>query len=199
MIRNLLLAAVFAPMLALALPQGAVAKEYKIDPDHTSASFKVKHMMVTWVRGDFESGVNGTVRFDPDDLASFHTDVTIDVATIDTRSKKRDTHLRSADFFGAKKNPQMTFVSREVQNITDDGFQLVGDMTIRGTTREVVLDVEGPIGPVKHPMGATVYGFQGTTVINRTDFGLTWNMALKDGGMVVGEEVHINIDLELKK
>jgi len=199
MIRNLLLALVIAPMLGLSLPQVASAKDYKIDPAHTSASFKVKHMMVTWVRGEFEDGVAGTVRFDPDDLSSFHADVSIDVGSIDTRNDKRDTHLRSADFFDAKKNGDMTFVSKEVRNITDGHFQLVGDLTLRGTTREVVLDVEGPVGPVKHPMGSTVYGFTGTTEINRTDYGLNWNMPLEDGGMVVGEEVHIIIDLELKK
>ncbi len=197
MIRNTLLAALAAPLLALAVPQPAAAADYQIDATHTSASFKVKHMMVSWVRGDFDGGVQGTIAFDPADVEAFAADVAIDVATIDTREDKRDAHLKSADFFDVENHPQMTFKSTEVRNVTDGSFQLAGDLTIRGKTLPVVIDVEGPIGPFQHPMGGTVYGFHGTTTVDRTAFGLEWNVPVDGGGWLVGKEVQIDLDLEL--
>ncbi len=189
-----------APMalaLVLAVPPTAGAATFKIDDSHTRVGFKARHMMVSWVQGDFTE-FDGSVDFDPDDLESFAVDVTIAIDSIDTRNEKRDKHLRSSDFFSAKKYPEMTFVSTEVRDVTDDGFDLVGDLTLRGVTNEVVLHVSGPTPPMRNPMGVVVYGFHAETTIDRTAWGVDWNMPIK-GGVVVSEEVVITIDMELMK
>ncbi len=186
---------VLAAGLVFLFPGNAQAGKYKIDSAHTSVHFKVKHMMVAWTRGEFTE-VSGTIDLDREALASSSAEIVIEIDSIDTDNGKRDTHLKSGDFFAAKKHPQMTFVSTGIENIEEDGFQMVGELTIRGVTREVALDVDGPYGPVRNPMGQWVTGFHAETVIDRTEFGLDWNMPV-DSGAVVGDDVHIEIDIEL--
>ncbi len=170
---------------------------WTIDSSHTEAGFAVKHLMISTVRGRFGS-VGGRVSFDPSDLSTGSADVTIDATSIDTRDAKRDEHLQSADFFETGKFPTLTFKSRRVQAVTGDTFQLVGDLTIKGITREVVLDAESH-GLQNDPWGGERAGFSARTHINRKDFGLVWNVALETGGIVVGEDVKITLDVELVK
>ena len=170
---------------------------FAIDPIHTEAGFAVKHLMISTVRGRF-GDVKGQVVFDPSDLTTGSVDVTIATATIDTRDAQRDAHLRSADFFDVEQFPVMTFTSRRIQQGKGEAFQVVGDLTIKGVTREVVLDAENH-GLQKDPWGGERAGFSAKTVINRKDFGLGWNVALETGGILVGEDVKINLDIELIK
>jgi polyisoprenoid-binding protein YceI len=196
--RILMTAMLVLPMLALSVPAIAGADTYMIDGAHTAVNFKVKHMMVSWVRGKL-GDTSGTVQYDPANPEATVVDVTIDVSSIDTRNGKRDDHLRSADFFDAEAHPNARFTSKRVVRGSSGGLELVGDLTIRGVTREVVLKVDEPSAPMMHPMGGTVVGFHATTVIDREDFGLTWNMALETGGLLVGNEVHLEIDAEITK
>lgn len=170
---------------------------WTIDPTHTEAGFAVKHLMISTVRGRF-GDVQGHVTFDPADLSTGSAEVTINATSIDTREPQRDTHLRSADFFDVEQFPTLTFKSRRVQGLKGENFQLVGDLTIKGITREVSLDVESH-GLQKDPWGGERAGFTAKTAINRKDFGLVWNVALETGGIVVGEDVKITLDLELIK
>ncbi len=176
----------------------AHAAPWTIDAAHTSAGFKVRHMMVSWVRGEFGE-VTGTIDFDPAHVEASKADVTIDIATVDTRNTKRDEHLRSADFFDAPTFPKMTFKSKKVANITKAGFDLVGDLTIRGISKEVTLKVDGPSAEFKNPWGKTVRGFSASTTINRHDWKVSWNKSLDGGGIVVGDEVQIEIAIELNQ
>lgn len=171
------------------------ATTWTIDASHSEVGFSVKHLMISTVRGRF-AGVAGTVTYTPGDFASASADITIDAATIDTREEKRDAHLRSADFFDVEKFPTLTFKSRRVQGASAEAFQLVGDLTIRDVTREVVLDVAFE-GTQKDPWGNTKAGFTATTRISRTDFGLTWNAALETGGVLVGDDIKIGLDVQL--
>ena len=196
--RPLHLFTAFALALALAPPQRAAAATWEIDPSHTTASFKVRHMMVTWVRGEF-ARVSGKVEYEATRVAEARADITLDASTIDTREQKRDDHLRSPDFLDAAKFPTLTFRSKAVRAVQDGTFELVGDLTIRGVTREVVLKVEGPSKEYKDPWGNTKVGASATTVINRHDFGASWNKAIEMGGVLVGDEVHITIEVELKR
>jgi polyisoprenoid-binding protein YceI len=196
--RFLMTAMLVLPMVALSVPSIASGDTYMIDGAHTAVNFKVKHMMVSWVRGKF-GDTTGTVQYDPANPEATVVDVTIDVSSIDTRNGKRDDHLRSADFFDVENNPQARFTSKRVIRKTNGDLELIGDLTIRGTTREVALAVDAPSAPMMHPMGGTVVGFHATTVIDRQDFGLTWNMALETGGLMVGNEVHLEIDAEIMK
>lgn len=171
---------------------------YKIDPAHSVADFKVRHLMVSNVRGEF-SGVSGAVQFDDQNPANSKVDATIDVNTIQTREPQRDTHLKSADFFDVEKFPHITFVSKKVVKTGDEEHKVTGDLTIHGVTREVVLEVEGPTPEVKDPWGSVKSGASAKTKINRKDFGLVWNVALETGGVLVGEDVQIHLDLELTR
>jgi len=166
-----------------------------IDNAHSQVGFAVKHLMISTVRGRFGS-VSGTVEFPEGAFEDARADVTIDAASIDTREEKRDAHLRSADFFDVEKFPTLTFKSRRVQAINGDTFQLLGDLTIKGITREVALDVEVD-GFQKDPWGGQRAGFSATTSVNRKDFGLTWNQALETGGLLVGDEIKISLDVQL--
>ena len=197
--RRILMTGLFIlPLLAVSIPTASSADTYMIDAAHTAVNFKVKHMAVSWVRGKF-GDTSGTVQYDPNNLRDTVVDVTIDVSSIDTRNGKRDDHLRSADFLDAENHPQATFRSKRIK-VKDNGeLALVGDLTIRGVTREVVLDVDRPSPPMMHPMGGTVVGFHASTVIDRADYGLTWNMALETGGLMVGNEVHLEIDAEIMR
>lgn len=187
---------VFAwPLLSFALAAPVSAATWQIDSSHSSAHFAVRHMMVSNVRGEF-SGIRGTVEYDPADPSKAKVDVTIDATTVNTREAKRDAHLRNADFFDVEKHPTMSFRSKRVEPAGPGKLKVVGDLTLRGTTREVVLDVEGPAAPVTM-RGMQRTGASATTKIQRKDFGLTWNRAIETGGMVVGDEVTITIDIEL--
>ena len=168
---------------------------WTIDNAHSEVGFAVKHLMISTVRGRFGK-VSGQVEFPEGNYGDGRADITIDAASIDTREDKRDAHLRSADFFDVEKFPELTFKSRRVQAISGDTFQLVGDLTIKGITREVVLDVEVE-GFQKDPWGNRKAGFSATTRVNRKDFGLTWNQALETGGLLVGDEIKISLDVQL--
>jgi polyisoprenoid-binding protein YceI len=176
----------------------ALAGEWTIDASHSAVHFQVRHMMVATVRGRF-GAVSGRARIGPGgDLASATVEAEIDATSIDTRDAKRDEHLRSADFFDVANHPKLSFRSTRIEAGADGSFQLHGDLTIRGTTKPVVLDVaEGVQGPLKNPWGMTVVGASATTKINRKDFGLNWNAALEAGGFLVGDDVKITIDVEL--
>jgi polyisoprenoid-binding protein YceI len=175
----------------------ATRTTWTVDASHTEAGFAVKHLMISTVRGRF-ADVQGEVAFDPSDLSTGSASVTINVASIDTKEAQRDAHLRSADFFEVEKFPTLTFTSTKVQNVKGETFQLVGNLTIKDVTREVVLTVESH-GLQKDPWGGERAGFSATTAINREDFGLTWNAALETGGVLVGKDVKITLDVELIK
>jgi polyisoprenoid-binding protein YceI len=167
---------------------------YQIDPAHTSAHFSIRHMMISNVRGEF-SKVSGTVVFDAENPANSMADATIEVASINTREPQRDAHLKSPDFFDAEKFPLISFHGKEVSEHGGE-WKLKGDLTIHGVTREITLDVEGPTPEHKDPWGNLRIGATATGKLNRKDFGLTWNAALEAGGVLVGEEVKLTIDLE---
>jgi polyisoprenoid-binding protein YceI len=154
--------------------------------------------MVSNVRGEF-SGISGTVQFDPENPAESKIEAKIDVATIQTRDAQRDAHLKSADFFEAEKYPEITFVSKSVKKTGDEEYEVTGDLTIKGVTKQVKLEVEGPAPEAKDPWGNVKTGASAKTKVNRKDFGLTWNVALETGGVLVGEDVQIHLDLELTK
>lgn len=183
-----------ATAIAFAVPGTALASEYTIDPAHSNAMFSVKHMMVTTVRGEFEK-VTGTLNLNEKDISKSTVNATIDASTIDTDEKKRDDHLRSPDFFDVQKYPTITFKSTKVQK-AKGGLKVTGDLTIRDVTRPVVLEVEPLSKPMKDPMGNIKLGTTATTTIKREDFGLKWNRALESGGVLVGNDVKITLDLE---
>jgi len=170
---------------------------WNFDPNHTSAEFSARHMMVTTVRGKFEK-LSGTLNFDPANPEQASVEVTIDASSLNTGVTDRDNHLRSADFFDAAKFPTITFKSTRVENAGNGRLRVTGNLTIKGVTKSVVLEVEGPSAPVKFG-NATKSGLTATTRINRKDFGLTWNRVLETGGLAVGEEVKITLELELNK
>jgi len=175
----------------------ATRTTWNIDASHSQVEFAVKHMMIATVRGRF-ADVKGTVVTDDSDLAKAEVDVVIDVNSIDTREAKRDAHLKSADFFDAETFPRITFKSTGVTGARGDQFKLVGNLTIHGVTREVTLDVTSE-GRAKDPWGGERAGYSAQTRVNRKDFGLTWNQALETGGLLVGDEIKIALDLELVK
>lgn len=168
---------------------------YTIDPAHSTAEFKVRHLMVANVKGHF-SGITGTVVFDPGAPENARVEATIDTKTIHTRDEQRDTHLRSADFLDVEKFPAITFVSKKITG-SDGEWKVTGDLSIHGVTKEVTLDVEGPAPEAKDPWGNVKSGATATTKISRKDFGMVFNMALETGGVMVGDEVTITLELEL--
>jgi len=168
---------------------------WNIDGSHSTAEFTVRHLMITNVRGRFGT-LSGTVDFDLEKPEASQIDVTIDATSVDTRDEKRDAHLRSPDFFDVEKFPTLTFKSKSVKK-GGEGFLATGDLTIHGVTKEVVLDVEAPSSPNKDPWGNTRIGTSATAKINRKDFGLNWNAALEAGGVLVGEQVKISIEVSL--
>ena len=168
---------------------------YEIDPAHSGALFKVRHMMISNIRGEF-TRISGTVVLDLDHPVGSSIDVTIDAASINTHEEKRDEHLRSADFFDVAKFPSITFKSNEIV-ATDEGYEVVGDLTIHGITRKENLRVDDLTPEAKDPWGGFRRGAMATTKIDRKDFGLNWNTALEAGGFLVGDEVSINIDVQL--
>lgn len=175
----------------------AASSLWNIDPGHTHVGFSVKHMMVSNVRGEF-SGVKGTIMLD-DDVTKSKVDVTVDMATVDTREPKRDDHLKSPDFFDVAKFPTMTFKSKSLKAAGADKLTMTGDLTMHGVTKEVTFEVSGFGNEIKDPWGNTRRGATATAQINRKDFGLTWNKAMDKGGVVVGEAVTIQLEVELLK
>lgn len=169
---------------------------WQLDPAHTLVEFSVKHMMFTTVKGRF-TGVSGSIRDVADDPAQSAVEATIEASTITTGDEQRDTHLRSGDFLDVENHPQITFRSRRIEG-TKERFKVIGDLTIRGTTREVVLDTTFN-GVGKNPWGKTVAGFTAETEINRKDFGLTWNVALEAGGVLVGDRLKVTIEAQAVK
>ena len=170
---------------------------WKIDPAHSSAQFVIRHMMITNVRGGF-SGLQGTVVYDPADLNASSVDVTIDPNSLSTGDATRDTHVKSADFLDVEKYPTITFKSKKITK-DGDGLKVIGDLTIHGVTKEVVLNVEGPTEEQKDPYGNIRVGGSATTKIKRSDFGLKWNAALETGGIMLGDELKIELDVSLIK
>ncbi len=168
---------------------------WAIDPAHAELGFAVRHLMLSTVRGRF-GAVNGTITVDENDPTSAKVDVTIDVTSIDTRQEMRDNHLRSADFFDAANHATMHFVSKRIDGDVTKTFRLIGDLTIRGTTREITLDATFE-GRTTDPWGNDRAGFSATGKLNRRDFGLNWNQALETGGVVVGDEVKLTLDVEV--
>jgi polyisoprenoid-binding protein YceI len=170
--------------------------QWQIDPAHSAAHFSVRHLMISNVRGEFTK-VSGNAVLDPSEPAKSTVEVSIDTSSIDTRELQRDEHLRSADFFDVANHPTITFREKKITPAGKDRFKVAGDLTIRGTTREVTFDVEGPVPPVKDPWGNIRTGVSATAKINRKDFGLVWNALTEAGGMVVGDEVSLTFEAEL--
>jgi polyisoprenoid-binding protein YceI len=171
---------------------------WNIDPVHSVAEFKVKHMMISNVKGQF-TALQGTLTHSEKSVTESHVEVTIDAASVNTRDPQRDAHLKSADFFDVEKFPTLTFKSTRISQVGDGELSVAGDLTLHGVTRPVVFTVEGPTAPGKDPWGNTRMGASATTKINRKDFGLTWNAALETGGILVGEEVTITLDVQFIK
>jgi polyisoprenoid-binding protein YceI len=180
-----------------ALPQTSITT-WNIDPAHSIAEFKVKHMMIANVKGQFPK-VSGALFLDESDLTNSRVEASIEAASIHTRDEQRDAHLKSADFFDVKKFPTLHFKSKRISIVRDGELEIEGDLTIRGVTGNVRFAVEGPTPPTKDPWGNTRVAISATTKINRKDFGLTWNAALETGGILVGDEVTITLDVEFVK
>jgi polyisoprenoid-binding protein YceI len=186
-------------MSTLATPQIATTTTtWNIDPVHSTAEFKVKHMMISNVKGQF-TGVKGTLTLDESKVINSRVEASIDAASINTHEAQRDAHLKSADFFDVEKFPTLSFKSTRITRASDGDLAVAGDLTIHGVTRSVVFTVEGPTAPGKDPWGNTRVGLTATTKINRKDFGLTWNAALETGGILVGDDVTITLEVEFVK
>jgi polyisoprenoid-binding protein YceI len=188
-------------MSTLATPQASTASTtttWNIDPTHSVAEFKVKHMMISNVKGQFAK-VSGTLRLDESDLTNSSVEAQIDASSIGTRDEQRDAHLKSADFLHVEKFPSLSFKSTRVKTVGEGELEVEGDLSIRGVTRKVTFKVEGPTSPAKDPWGNTRIAVSATTKINRKDFGLTWNTALETGGILVGDDVNITLDVEFVK
>jgi polyisoprenoid-binding protein YceI len=171
---------------------------YQIDPAHTKAHFVVRHMMITNVRGAF-SNVTGTVVYDSGNPGSSSIDVSIDVGTIETHEPQRNAHLKSPDFLDAEKFPAISFKSKTIEDAGEGELKVTGDLSIHGVSKEVVLKVEGPTPEGKDPWGNLRIGASATARIKRSDFGLTWNAALETGGVLVGDDVKIELEVSLIK
>jgi len=170
---------------------------WKIDNAHSLVEFSVRHMMISTVRGRFER-FSGTVEFNENDPAASSVDVQIEAASINTNEPQRDNHLRSADFFEAETYPYLSFKSTRVEKVDENNGRIYGDLTIRNVTRPVVLEIEYN-GQAKSPWGTTSAGFTANTKINRKEWNLVWNQALETGGVLVGDEIKIHIELEIVK
>jgi len=186
------------PLILLLLPAIAFSATWNIDPDHSNVQFSVKHLMISNVKGTF-SDVEGMAVLDDKDITKSTVKVTIQTGSINTGVALRDADLKSANFFEVAKYPTMTFVSKKVVKSGKNKLKITGDLTIHGVTKAVVLDVAGPTAEFKDPWGKIRRGASATTKINRKDFGLTWNKALESGGVVVGDDVLISLEVELIK
>lgn len=182
----------------LTTAKGIETTTWTLDPSHSQAQFKVRHMMISNVTGEFTK-ITGSFQYNPADPALSNLEAVIETASVDTRDASRDAHLRSADFFESDVHPTMTFRSSSFEYTRDGRMKVTGDLTIRGTTKPVTFDVEGPAEAAKDPWGNLRTALSGTTAINRKDFGLEWNAALELGGVLVGDEVKIAIEAEFIK
>ena len=181
---------------AIALPASAGTTTYQIDPRHSSAGFGVTHLMISTVRGEFH-GVTGTVVVDDSDVSKSSVSVMIDATSVDTREPDRDKHLQSEAFFDVAKYPTITFQSTKVERNADGSLKVTGDLTIRGVTKPAVLTATLPKAPIKDPWGLQRTAVSASTKINRQDFGVAWNQKLDSGGVVVGDDVNISLDVEM--
>jgi polyisoprenoid-binding protein YceI len=170
-------------------------EKWTIDPAHSSIDFLVRHMLVSKVRGRFTKW-SAALELDEQDISKSRVDVTIEAASVETHEAQRDTHLRSADFFDVSNHPTLTFKSKRVEAVGADKLRVTGDLTIRGTTREAVLDVERGGIVAKDPWGKRRAGFAATTTVHRKDFGVSYNAVLDQGGLALGEDVSVAIELE---
>jgi polyisoprenoid-binding protein YceI len=171
---------------------------WNVDPAHSAAEFKVKHMMISNIKGSFRA-LSGVLNLDEADVTGSSVEAFLPVATLSTGDEQRDGHLKSADFFDAEKFPTITFKSNEVKRTGEGEYAVTGDLTLRGVTKPVTFAVEGPSAPGKDPWGNLRIGLSATTRINRKDFGLTWNSALEAGGVLVGDEVGLTLDVQFIK
>jgi len=185
-------------MSTITAPQATATTTWNIDPVHSTAQFKVKHMMISNVKGEFRD-ITGKLELSETDITKSRVEASVDASTINTREVQRDAHLKSADFLDVEKFPGLTFKSTRVSKVTVDELAVEGDLSIQGVTRNVVFQVEGPSAPIKDPWGNTRLGISATTRINRKDFGLVWNSTLETGGILVGDEVTITVDVEFVK
>jgi polyisoprenoid-binding protein YceI len=184
-------------MNTLATPQVSTTT-WNIDPAHSVAEFKVKHMMISNVKGQFAK-ITGALTLDESDLTNSRVEASLEAASLETRDAQRDAHLKSADFFHVEKFPTLSFTSTGISVVRDGELAVEGDLTIRDVTRKVLFSIEGPTPPAKDPWGNTRVAVSATTKINRKDFGLTWNTALETGGILVGDEVTITLDVQFVK
>lgn len=184
-------------MSTLTVPQAAIST-WNLDPVHSVAEFKVKHMMISNVKGQF-TVLKGTLHLDENDIANSTVEASIDAASINTREPQRDVHLKSPDFFDVEKFPTLSFKSSKVHENGDGELAVTGDLTIHGVIRPVTFAVEGPTPATKDPWGNQRRGLSATTKINRKDFGVSYNAALEAGGILVGEEVTIMLDIQFVK
>jgi polyisoprenoid-binding protein YceI len=190
-----------APLLAVLVvltASSSLAATWEIDPAHTAIQFSVRHMMVSNVRGHFGK-FTGHVEGDETKPAEARVEATIETASVDTANEKRDEHLRSPDFLDAAKFPTITFKSKKVEKTGEAKWKVTGDLTLHGVTKEVVLDLSDVTQPIKDPMGNLRAGAEVRTTINRQDFGITFNKALDGGGVMVGNEITITIDVEVTR
>lgn len=188
-----MLAAIVA--LTLAGPELTTAETWMVDPAHTVSGFTVRHMMIANVTGVFEM-TRGTIEYVPGEPSSVKADITVETKSVNTRNRRRDNDLRSDNFLNAERYPAITFRSKRVQNVKTEGFELVGDLTIRDVTREVVLKVEGLTPPIRDPQGHRRVGATASTTIRRQDWSVNWNRVLEAGGVLVGDEVKIKLEVE---
>ncbi len=183
----------------LAAPQTiTTATTWNLDPVHSVAEFKVKHMLISNVKGQF-TGITGALTLDESKIENSRVEATIDASSINTRDVQRDAHLKSPDFFNVEEFPTLSFHSTSVKRTGEDELAVAGDLRIHGVSRPVTFKVEGPTAPGKDPWGNTRVGLSAVTKINRKDFGLTWNAALETGGILVGDEVTITLDVQFVK
>ncbi len=179
----------------MAFPLLSSAATYQVDPDHSSIQFKIRHLTVSNVTGTFNK-FSGTAMIDDQAPTTLKVEATIDAASVDTGHVKRDEHLKGPDFFDVTKYPTITFVSKKVEKVGPGKLKIIGDLMMHGVAREVTVDVEGPTVEIKDPWGNLRRGASGTAKINRNDFGITWNKVLDTGGLVIGEEVNVYVEVE---
>lgn len=187
-----------ALVAAFALPSFAQTSAWTVDPAHSKAVFSVKHLGISTVRGEF-SKMTGQAQVEDKDIAKSQIEVTLDASTVNTGQSDRDKDLRSPNFLDVEKFPTMSFKSKSVAIGANGNLKLTGDLTIHGVKKEVTFDLDGPSAAIKDPWGNLRRGASATTKINRKDFGITWNHAMDNGGLVVSDDVTITIDLELTR
>jgi polyisoprenoid-binding protein YceI len=187
-----------ALVLGLVVPTLGHAATWEVDPVHSTVGFAIRHMMISTVRGHFRT-FTATATGDPAAPTAATIVATIDATTIDTANEKRDTHLKTADFLDVEKFPTIAFTSKKIESAGQGKVKVTGDLTLHGVTKQVVVDVEGPTPTIKDPMGNTKAGAHATARINRKDFGIVWNKAMDGGGIMLGEEIDISIDIEAVK